>query len=102
MPRGTDNTYSAGPTTHPLSRRLMVWAAKLAQYRSYRDTNAKLFLTNAGVDTQRDLVFPDLAFHIPRPDTLPERASDEPLTVGVGVMEYWGWRESSEPRHLSR
>lgn len=50
----------------------------------------------AGVDTQRDLVFPDLAFHLSRPDTLPERASDEPLTVGVGVMEYWGWRESSE------
>jgi polysaccharide pyruvyl transferase WcaK-like protein len=42
------------------------------------------------------LVFPDLAFHLPRPDPLPARASDEPLTVGVGVMEYWGWKESSE------
>jgi polysaccharide pyruvyl transferase WcaK-like protein len=44
-------SIGAGPITHPLSRRLMVWAAKLAQYRSYRDTNAKLFLTNAGVDS---------------------------------------------------
>jgi polysaccharide pyruvyl transferase WcaK-like protein len=74
----------------------MVWAAKLAQYRSYRDANSKLFLTKAGVDTQRDLVFPDLAFHLPRPDPLPARTSDEPFTVGVGVMAYWGWKESSE------
>ncbi len=89
-------SIGAGPITHSLSRRLMVWAAQLAQYRSYRDANSKLFLTKAGVDTQRDLIFPDLAFHLPRPDSRPTRSSREPLTVGVGVMAYWGWRESSE------
>jgi polysaccharide pyruvyl transferase WcaK-like protein len=89
-------SIGAGPITHPLSRRLMVWAAKLAQYRSYRDTNSKLFLTGAGVDTQRDLVFPDIAFHLPRPEATPARPADAPLTVGVGVMAYWGWKESTE------
>jgi polysaccharide pyruvyl transferase WcaK-like protein len=89
-------SIGAGPITNPLSRRLMVWAAKLAQYRSYRDTNSKLFLTNLGVDTQRDLVFPDIAFDLPRPETVPPRPDGEQLTVGIGVMAYWGWRESSE------
>jgi len=89
-------SIGAGPITHPLSHRLMVWAAKLAQYRSYRDTNSKLFLTGAGVDTQRDLVFPDIAFHLPRPEATPARPADAPLTVGVGVMAYWGWKESTE------
>jgi polysaccharide pyruvyl transferase WcaK-like protein len=89
-------SIGAGPITNPVSRLLMVWAAKLAQYRSYRDMNSKLFLASAGVDTQRDLVFPDIAFDLPRPETAPERPAGEPLTVGVGAMAYWGWRSSSE------
>ncbi len=39
------------------------------------------------------MVFPDLAFLLPRPDPLPTRAPDEQLTVGVGVMNYWGWKD---------
>jgi polysaccharide pyruvyl transferase WcaK-like protein len=89
-------SIGAGPITNPLSRRLMVWAAKLAQFRSYRDTNSKLFLAAAGVDTQRDLVIPDIAFDLARPEAVPARPDGDPLTVGVGVMAYWGWRDSSE------
>ena len=89
-------SIGAGPITHPLSRWLMVRAAKLAQFRSYRDTNSKLFLTRAGVDTGSDLVVPDLAFQLPRPDSVPMRAPEEPFTVGIGVMAYWGWNDSVE------
>jgi polysaccharide pyruvyl transferase WcaK-like protein len=89
-------SIGAGPIVHPLSRRLMLWSAMLAQYRSYRDPNSMLFLAKAGIDTRCDMVFPDLAFDLPRPEILPERPADEPLTVGVGVMSYWGWSESPE------
>jgi polysaccharide pyruvyl transferase WcaK-like protein len=89
-------SIGAGPIVHPLSRRLMVGAAKMAQYRSYRDADAKRFLTNAGVATGNDPVFPDLAFDLPRPRLLRERASGDPLTVGIGVMAYHGWKSSSE------
>ncbi|HEY7669695.1 MAG TPA: polysaccharide pyruvyl transferase family protein [Hyphomicrobium sp.] len=88
-------SIGAGPILHPLSRWLMVAAAKLAQYRSYRDASSKSFLSRAGVDTFGDLVFPDLAFDLPRPDAN-ARPPEEPLTVGVGVMEYWGWRDSAD------
>jgi polysaccharide pyruvyl transferase WcaK-like protein len=83
-------SIGAGPIVHPLSRRLMVWAAKLARYRSYRDANSKRFLSEAGVDTRGDLVFPDLAFDLV-PATAPGRTTQRPVTVAVGVMDYWGW-----------
>ena len=86
-------SIGAGPIVHPLSRRLMVWAAKLAQFRSYRDAISKLFLAEAGVDTANDPVFPDLAFDLARPiPTTP--CAGEPLTVGLGVMDYGGWNKN--------
>ena len=81
-------SIGAGPIVHPYSRRLMIWAAKLARYRSYRDAGSKLFLGEAGVDTRNDMVVPDLAFDLGRPDPIP---ASKPVTVGIGVMNYWGW-----------
>jgi polysaccharide pyruvyl transferase WcaK-like protein len=46
-------------------------------------------MEGAGVDTAGDSVFPDLVFGLPRPGEAPRAA--EPLTVGVGVMSYYGW-----------
>jgi polysaccharide pyruvyl transferase WcaK-like protein len=89
-------SIGAGPIAHPLSRWLMVSAARMAQYRSYRDVNSKEFLAQAGVDTDDDLVFPDIAFDLPRPDSVAAAGPTDSLTVGVGVMEYWGWQASSE------
>ena len=83
-------SIGAGPIVHPLSRRLMVWAAKLASYRSYRDANSKHFLGDAGVDTRDDFVFPDLAFDLV-PVTATGGTTQRPVTVAVGVMDYWGW-----------
>ena len=40
-----------------------------------------------GVDITRDRVYPDLAFAVPVP---PPRTAVDPLTVGVGVMDYHG------------
>ncbi len=83
-------SIGAGPIVHPLSRQLMVWAAKLARHRSYRDAISKLFLAEAGVDTRNDLICPDLAFDLARPIAA-KATTSERLTVGVGVMDYWGW-----------
>ncbi|MFC5996709.1 polysaccharide pyruvyl transferase family protein [Pseudonocardia hispaniensis] len=63
-------------------------AARLAHYRSYRDTLSRDNLRTMGVDTSADEVYPDLAFALPVPDS----ATDRPTTgaVGIGVMDYRG------------
>jgi polysaccharide pyruvyl transferase WcaK-like protein len=73
-----------------LSRGLTKWfitsAARLAFYRSYRDTGSYDAMRRAGIDVTQDHVYPDLAFALPIPPTRP----GDPLTVGVGVMAYHG------------
>lgn len=85
-------SIGAGPIRHPASRWLMVTAARLADYRSYRDTVSKTFMDDAGFDTSADNIYPDIAFSLPLPTT---RARPEPkagkLRIGVGVMSYYGW-----------
>jgi polysaccharide pyruvyl transferase WcaK-like protein len=82
-------SIGAGPIVHPLSRWLMVGAARLAHYRSYRDDLSRRFMESVGFDTAGDLVYPDLVFRLPLPDAPPRAAG--PVTVGVGVMSYYGW-----------
>lgn len=85
-------SIGAGPIRHRLSRWLMTAAARMAHYRSYRDTQSKEFMASVGLDTGRDLVFPDVAFKLQAPASPPPRsAGAERLTVGVGVMSYYGW-----------
>ena len=73
-----------------VSERLTKWlftsAARLAFYRSYRDTLSRDAMRRAGVDTTHDQVYPDLAFALPAPPDGPGAT----LTVGVGVMAYYG------------
>jgi polysaccharide pyruvyl transferase WcaK-like protein len=61
-------------------------AARLAFYRSYRDTLSRDAMTQRGLDTTQDAVYPDLVFGIPSPPHGP----GDPMIVGVGVMEYFG------------
>ena len=89
-------SIGAGPIHHPMSRRLMKWAAAMAQYRSYRDTISKEFMESVGVDVRSDRVYPDLAFRLPNPKS--SRFNGAPLTVALGVMSYRGWRSDLEPR----
>jgi polysaccharide pyruvyl transferase WcaK-like protein len=73
-----------------LSQRMTKWlftsTARLAFYRSYRDTGSYNAMRRAGIDVTRDRVYPDLAFALPVPSVSP----GDPLTVGVGVMAYYG------------
>jgi len=83
----------AGPIRNRVSRWLMIQSARLAQYRSYRDHVSKEFMSrNAGFDTAGDPVFPDIAFKLPVPSGKLMPANENGLlTIGVGVMSYYGW-----------
>jgi polysaccharide pyruvyl transferase WcaK-like protein len=76
----------ADTVTRPLTRGLLDWAARLAGYRSYRDDYSLTVMRQRGVAGPRDRVFADLAFALP----LPQSGPAEPMTVGVGVMDYRG------------
>ena len=69
-----------------LTRWLITMAARLAHYRSYRDTVSRDAMQRMGLDTSGDAVYPDLAFSLPTPRYDPGAAR----TVGVGVMDYSG------------
>lgn len=82
-------SVGAGPARHPVSRRLLLWAARLAHHRSFRDVGSRNFAGRGGVDVSHDAIFPDIAFALPRPAA---RARKRVGTViGLGVMGYYGW-----------
>jgi polysaccharide pyruvyl transferase WcaK-like protein len=72
-----------------LTRRFITTAAKLAFYRSYRDTGSYQAMRRAGVDVTNDRVYPDLVFALP----VPPAEDGDPRTVGVGIMAYYGGNE---------
>ena len=83
-----------------LTRRLITAAARLAYYRSYRDTFSRDAMRRMGLDTSGDAVYPDLAFALPTPRGAPVVAG----TVGVGVMDYHGGnddRRQADQLHAS-
>lgn len=67
-------------------RMLIRGAARLAYYRSYRDTISRESMERMGLDTSADNVYPDVVFSLPLPQTVEGAAG----TVGVGVMDYCG------------
>jgi polysaccharide pyruvyl transferase WcaK-like protein len=82
------------------TRSLLNAAARLAYYRSYRDTLSLEAMRERGIDTAADRVYPDLAFAAPVPPTVVSDAR----TVGVGVMDYYGGNDDrghSQDIHLS-
>ncbi len=87
-----------------ISQRLTRWlstsAARLAFYRSYRDTMSRDAMRQRGLDTRQDHVYPDLVFGLPAPPYDPGDAQ----TVGVGVMDYYGTndeRRQADEMHAS-
>lgn len=79
-------SVGAGPIRQRLTRWLFDTAARLAWYRSYRDMQSLEAMTERGIDTSNDRVYPDLAFGLPIP---PSDEGDE-RTVAVGVMAFYG------------
>jgi polysaccharide pyruvyl transferase WcaK-like protein len=69
-----------------LTRMLVTHAARLAHYRSFRDTAARDAMRQMGLDTAGDAVYPDLAFSLPAP----AGEAEIPGAVGVGLMDYSG------------
>ena len=91
-------SVGAGPIKNRWSCWLMKTAARVAEYRSYRDQISRNFMASISIDTTNDPVYPDLAFSLPVPTT--KRSSSlpgRPCTVGVGVMTYYGW--CNDPEH---
>ena len=93
-------SIGAGPIHHPISRWLMKWAVAMADCRSYRDTISKDFMASIGFDARGDEIYPDIAFKLPAPPPTRRAANQSgpltmPLTVGVGVMTYQGWRNDA-------
>jgi polysaccharide pyruvyl transferase WcaK-like protein len=88
-------SVGAGPINHPVSRWLMKSAAALTSYCSFRDHISKDYMQGIGLNTSDMPVYPDLAFKLPEP---PEQRSSEGnrLSVGVGVMAYFGWASDPE------
>jgi len=74
-------------------RWVLVSAARLARYRSFRDTASREAMRTMGVDVSADRVGPDLVFGLPVPPPadhpVPEGVEPEAV-VGVGVMDYYG------------
>ena len=69
-----------------LSRWLVTAAARLAYYRSFRDTVSKDAMQDMGLDTSADTVYPDVVFSLPTPQDQQGAAN----RVGIGVMDYSG------------
>jgi polysaccharide pyruvyl transferase WcaK-like protein len=85
-------SVGANDIRQPLTRRLITAAARLAYYRSYRDTFSRDAIRRMGLDTSGDAVYPDLAFALPVPHGVPVVAG----TVGVGVMDYHGGNDDRQ------
>jgi polysaccharide pyruvyl transferase WcaK-like protein len=60
-------SVGAGPIDHPISRQFMKAAARMAHYRSYRDSVSREFMAGIGFDVRNDAVYPDIAFRLPAP-----------------------------------
>ncbi|MEU9135854.1 polysaccharide pyruvyl transferase family protein [Streptomyces sp. NPDC048404] len=78
----------AAPIGNRATRTLVRWSARLAAYRSYRDSPSRDAMRAMGVDTTRDEVHPDLAFALPTPPA--SAPSGAPGPVCVGVMAFHG------------
>jgi polysaccharide pyruvyl transferase WcaK-like protein len=72
-----------------LTRWLFITAARLAHYRSFRDTVSWDAMRDMGLDVAGDVVYPDVVFSL-RTD---QYENDDTVVVGVGIMDYSGANE---------
>lgn len=90
-------SVGVGPIMNRVNRFLMLKALQIADYRSYRELTALDYLRSVNFDTTGDVIYPDLVFSLPPGYTDgTRRISNPPKSVGVGVINYYGWRH--DPR----
>lgn len=92
-------SVGSNPVKQRLTRGVIAAAARLANYRTYRDAQSRDALRRCGVDTSRDRLYPDIAFALPEPSSASRDVATEGRTVGVGVMAYFGGND--DRRHAS-
>lgn len=86
-------SVGVGPIQHPISRRLMFGALRLADRRSYRETAAVKYLGRYGFDARKDSTYPDLVFSMDMRRWEGQGwTAASPLRVGLGLINYMGWR----------
>ncbi|GHJ59654.1 membrane protein [Nocardioides sp. OK12] len=75
----------AGAVPEPVQRRLLVAAARMAGFRSFRDEQSREEMRRMGLRS-RDPVVPDVVLAL----AVPERPAPPARSVGVGVMAWSG------------
>jgi polysaccharide pyruvyl transferase WcaK-like protein len=75
-----------------VTRWLVTSAARLAHYRSFRDTVSHDAMAQMGLDVSGDRVYPDVVFSLP----VATAADSAPESVGVGIMDYSGGNEDRQ------
>jgi polysaccharide pyruvyl transferase WcaK-like protein len=91
-------SIGAEPVDSAETRRVLGRAARLCDYRSYRDPESRENTARFGVQVANDPVLPDLAFSLPS-SALPAAppVTWPPRSVGLGVMGYYGWNQAKAP-----
>jgi polysaccharide pyruvyl transferase WcaK-like protein len=94
-------SVGAGPLYTRSSRLLVKAALSLAHFRSYRDPETLEYLRSIGLRTDRDYVYPDLAFSIPKTRACDGAPPRKRRVVGIGLMQYAGRLSAECPREAT-
>ena len=91
-------SVGVGPLYSRLGRRFVRFGLGLAHYRSYRDEASMAWARQIGVRTDRDRLYPDLAFSLPS-EILPVAGPPGGRrVVGLGLMLYAGRYSAARPK----
>ena len=81
-------SVGVGPIHHPLSRWFLMRSLAWAHHRSYRDEASKDYLGNIGFHTDRDFVYPDLAFALSPAKLASDPWAGHRRIIGLGLKDY--------------
>ncbi len=89
-------SVGAGPINSAVGRFFVKSLLSLADFRSYRDESTVRYLQGIGISADRDRVFPDLAFSLPKNALSPRNSTiGAGAVIGLGVMD-WADRYSKQ------
>ena len=91
-------SVGAGPLYSRMGKFLVKASLALADFRSYRDESTRKYLLDIGVRAEKDVVYPDLVFSLPKAE-LPSRKDSQGRrpVVGLGLMQYAGKYSVADP-----